>query len=634
VGNVTRRQISFGLLSSANMAETFGYDNLHRVTSRTVTQAFALTGNLGMTESYGYDANGNISSKTGVGHYQYNVSGKPNRLVGVWQNSNFSGTQYYNFSYDSNGNVINDGKRSFTYTADDKPLLITQGTDTSRFSYGPNRELIKRIDVRSSGTTTTLLIDNLYEQVQRANGVTEHKFVIGNAIVTRRTVGGPQVYYLHKDQQGSTTAITNLDGNPIQQLLYDPWGRQYQVSSAVLTYSSQATTYGYTGHDMVNDFEVIHMGGRSYNPVLGRFMQADPFIQQASNLQSFNRYAYVLNNPMSYTDPTGYFLKKMMQLTGTTAVMKFLAKNPLLNTIAQIVVACYGGPLSVALFNFAQTYAVTGNLGRGVRAGVIAYASAWAYGKVGANTGVGDFGNVIGNGIVGGITSELQGGKFGYGFLAAGFSALMKPANIKMWGISEAMAPARIITAAVIGGTASALSGGKFANGAVTGAFSQIFNGEKQIEKMREQQNYKLYLVARGSVLTGGDRVGHAFIGGIKPDGSTEAWGYYPEKNGDLWDMLSPNSGKGEIQNDSYDFSLALAGDLGYSFESISVNRETYYEVMSRMWYAANVVDYGLVNVNCVTVATGAWNMGPASSGLYRSVTNPDVLRFRMFLNQ
>ncbi|TXH98158.1 MAG: hypothetical protein E6Q75_02630 [Rheinheimera sp.] len=52
----------------------------------------------------------------------------------------------------------------------------------------------------------------------------------------------------------------------------------------------------YTGHDMVNDFEVIHMGGRTYNPVLGRFMQADPFIQQADNLQSFNRYSYVLNN--------------------------------------------------------------------------------------------------------------------------------------------------------------------------------------------------------------------------------------------------------------------------------------------------------------------------------------------------
>ena len=65
---------------------------------------------------------------------------------------------------------------------------------------------------------------------------------------------------------------------------------------------------------MVNDFEAIHMGGRTYNPILGRFMQADPFIQAPGNLQSFNRYSYVLNNPMSYTDPSGYFFKKLGKL--------------------------------------------------------------------------------------------------------------------------------------------------------------------------------------------------------------------------------------------------------------------------------------------------------------------------------
>mgnify|MGYP006151714621 CR=1 FL=1 len=88
--------------------------------------------------------------------------------------------------------------------------------------------------------------------------------------------------------------------------MYDPWGKQFLVNNSILTYTSPAQSKGYTGHEMVNDFEVIHMGGRTYNPVLGRFMQADPFIQQASNLQSFNRYAYVFNNPMSYTDPSGY----------------------------------------------------------------------------------------------------------------------------------------------------------------------------------------------------------------------------------------------------------------------------------------------------------------------------------------
>ncbi|PKI02518.1 RHS repeat-associated core domain-containing protein [Glaciecola sp. 33A] len=57
------------------------------------------------------------------------------------------------------------------------------------------------------------------------------------------------------------------------------------------------------------------MKGRIYDPTIGRFMQADPFIQAPNNSQNYNRYSYVLNNPMSYTDPSGYFFKKLWQAT-------------------------------------------------------------------------------------------------------------------------------------------------------------------------------------------------------------------------------------------------------------------------------------------------------------------------------
>ena len=141
------------------MTEAFTYDNLHRVLSRTVNTAANLSGNLTLSEGYAYDDNGNLLSKGNVGYYQYNVANKPNRLAGIWQNSNFSGTQHYAFSYDNNGNVTNDGKRSFTYTSFDKPSRITQGTNTTDFSYGPARELYKRVDVRAGQTTSTLMID-------------------------------------------------------------------------------------------------------------------------------------------------------------------------------------------------------------------------------------------------------------------------------------------------------------------------------------------------------------------------------------------------------------------------------------------------------------------------------------------
>jgi len=57
---------------------------------------------------------------------------------------------------------------------------------------------------------------------------------------------------------------------------------------------------------MNNTFGIINMGGRIYDAALGRMLQADPFVQEPTASQSFNRYTYVFNNPLSYTDPSGY----------------------------------------------------------------------------------------------------------------------------------------------------------------------------------------------------------------------------------------------------------------------------------------------------------------------------------------
>src|ERR1700750_1412613 len=67
------------------------------------------------------------------------------------------------------------------------------------------------------------------------------------------------------------------------------------------------THRGFTHHEHLEDLGLMRMNGRIYDPATGRFMSADPFIQSADNLQSYNRYAYVFNSPLSLTDPTGYF---------------------------------------------------------------------------------------------------------------------------------------------------------------------------------------------------------------------------------------------------------------------------------------------------------------------------------------
>lgn len=97
------------------------------------------------------------------------------------------------------------------------------------------------------------------------------------------------------------------------------------------------------------------------------------------------------------------------------------------------------------------------------------------------------------HGTVGGISSVLQGGKFGHGFLSAG---LAKAINVnEIFGTAPELAGVRIIAAAVIGGTISEISGGKFGNGAVTAAFAQMFNGENEakIEEMTAEIKEEIY---------------------------------------------------------------------------------------------------------------------------------------------
>ena len=80
---------------------------------------------------------------------------------------------------------------------------------------------------------------------------------------------------------------------------YDAWGKQ------TVTLNTIGLHRGYTGHEMLGEFDIINMNGRLYDPVLGRFFSPDNYVQMPDNSQSFNRYSYCLNNPLKYTDPSG-----------------------------------------------------------------------------------------------------------------------------------------------------------------------------------------------------------------------------------------------------------------------------------------------------------------------------------------
>ncbi|MFN7432124.1 MAG: RHS repeat domain-containing protein, partial [Betaproteobacteria bacterium] len=91
-------------------------------------------------------------------------------------------------------------------------------------------------------------------------------------------------------------------------LAFDAWGKRMQPNGTADPdgqLNPASTDRGFTGHEHLDELGFVHMNGRIYDPLLGRFLSPDPHIQDEGLLQNYNRYSYVLNNPLRYTDPSG-----------------------------------------------------------------------------------------------------------------------------------------------------------------------------------------------------------------------------------------------------------------------------------------------------------------------------------------
>ena len=117
------------------------------------------------------------------------------------------------------------------------------------------------------------------------------------------------LYYLHRDHLGSVTTITNSSGAIVQELSYDAWGnlRNPYTWSGSFT-GTPKFDRGFTGHEHHSHFGLINMNGRMYDPLMCSFLSVDTYVQDPGNAQNFNRYAYCLNNPLKYVDPSGEFI--------------------------------------------------------------------------------------------------------------------------------------------------------------------------------------------------------------------------------------------------------------------------------------------------------------------------------------
>lgn len=137
-------------------------------------------------------------------------------------------------------------------------------------------------------------------------------------------------FYIHTDHLGSNLALTKVgdgyvyNGSESQHLPFGGWRMEPNV---------EHTDRGFTGHKHNDELGLIYMNARYYIPEIGRFASADSIVPDPVNPQSYNRYSYVDNNPVNFTDPSGHCKNAGYGPDGTTPLYECAGEDGTLNTV-------------------------------------------------------------------------------------------------------------------------------------------------------------------------------------------------------------------------------------------------------------------------------------------------------------
>jgi RHS repeat-associated protein len=289
-------------LAGGTQTQTFHYDALNRLIDAVASGG---TGGTYPFEQYIYStSSGNLTSKATQG-YNYNAQVTcaagtrtiPHAASGMGTNS---------YIYDCNGNMITRtisgvGTYNLSYDAENH-LTGVSGAATASFVYDGDGKRVKG----TVGSTTTTYLGNYFEWTGSTSTMKKYYYA-GEIRIAMRTgsgTGTSGLLYLYGDHLGSTNKVANPDGTLYTggEQRYKPWGEQRYPAGA----STLPTTFQFTGQRVESGLSLYYYGARWYDPYLARFVQADTIVPNPGQPMSWDRYMYVLGNPLRYNDPTGH----------------------------------------------------------------------------------------------------------------------------------------------------------------------------------------------------------------------------------------------------------------------------------------------------------------------------------------
>jgi len=182
-----------------------------------------------------------------------------------------------------------------TFDAENRLISVAVSGQTTQFIYDGDGNLVKKIKPDGS---RTIYVGGIYE-VDKASGGSIQRTVTYYPVAGAMRINST-LYYTLKDHLGSASVVTDASGNILGENRYYPYGETRLTTGTIFTDKL------FTGQREMAGLGIYHYGARFYSPKLGRFLSADTIVPGYANPQNLNRFSYVTNNPLRYTDPTGH----------------------------------------------------------------------------------------------------------------------------------------------------------------------------------------------------------------------------------------------------------------------------------------------------------------------------------------
>lgn len=442
-----------------NKFEQYSYDGFDRLLTETTNGV--------LTNEYTYDFRGRTTSNTEVGKYNYNntdyrlqsvnLSDKGNVAL---QNRGFATVHYNAFKLPNEIFLKDKGRINYEFSILKNRYVAYFGSTETKDKqpikkYYSSDKAVEIVIEKDQTKIITYITGDPYS----ANYIKIDSFK-GNSLKSSKK------FYLHRDNQATIIGITDSEGSAVEQRYFDAWGNLKAAKVGGIDKAVNKLGWvpeliidrGYTGHEHLYTIGLIHMNGRVYDPLLRRFMSPDNYVQDVYNTQNYNRYGYVLNNPLLYTDPSGEFLLTSALIGAGIAILT----NGIMNSMNDV-------PFFYGTGKSATIGAVSGAISAGI-------------GSITSNMII----QAGMHGVVGGAISEIQGGKFIHGFYAGVVSSLVSSAitsfstdvngNLTKFGKSSYYEAVVLASGGLSGGISSSIAGGDFWSGVRQGLITSGLN--------------------------------------------------------------------------------------------------------------------------------------------------------------